>query len=71
MQNAYSTSEFLGKEGEIVYYAILFFLVLGVIAGVLQWAGVAVVTAPMSWVLFVTGIMLIAIYVITERPARA
>jgi len=32
---------------------------------------VAAVTAPMSWVLFVTGIMLVAIYVITERPARA
>jgi uncharacterized membrane protein YtjA (UPF0391 family) len=52
-----------------VYYAILF-LVLGVIAGVLHWAGVAAVTAPMSWVLFVTGILLGAIYVITERPGR-
>jgi len=52
-----------------VYYAILF-LVLGVIAGVLHWAGVATVTAPMSWVLFVTGILLGAIYVITERPGR-
>ena len=52
-----------------MYYAILF-LVLGVIAGVLHWAGVAAVTAPMSWVLFVTGILLGAIYVITERPGR-
>ena len=52
-----------------MYYAILF-LVLGVIAGVLHWAGVAVVTAPMSWVLFGTGIVLGAIYVITERPGR-
>ena len=56
-------------EGEIVYYAILF-LVLGVIAGVLHWAGVATVTAPMSWVLLATGILLGAIYVITERPGR-
>ncbi|HEX6826103.1 MAG TPA: hypothetical protein VF077_07275 [Nitrospiraceae bacterium] len=52
-----------------MYYAILF-LVLGVIAGVLHWAGVAAVTAPMSWVLFVTGILLGAIYVMTERPGR-
>ena len=46
------------------------FLVLGVIAGVLHWAGVAAVTAPMGWVLFVTGILLGAIYVFTERPGR-
>ena len=52
-----------------MYYALMF-LVLGVIAGVLHWAGVAAVTAPMSWVLFVTGIMLGAIYVITERTGR-
>ena len=53
----------------MLYYALMF-LVLGVIAGVLHWAGVAAVTAPMSWVLFVTGILLGAIYVITERTGR-
>jgi len=53
----------------MLYYALVF-LVLGVIAGVLQWTGVAAVTAPMSWVLFVTGILFVAIYLITERPAR-
>ena len=53
----------------MLYYALLF-LVLGVIAGVLHWAGVAAVTAPMSWVLSVTGILLGAIYVITERTGR-
>ena len=56
------------REGE-VYYALMF-LFLGVIARVLHWAGVAAVTAAMSWVLFVTGILLVAIYVITERPGR-
>ena len=60
---------FLGKEDERVYYALML-LVLGMIAGVLHIAGVAAVTAPMSWVLFVTGIMLLAIYMFTERPAR-
>jgi uncharacterized membrane protein YtjA (UPF0391 family) len=53
----------------MVYYAFMF-LVLGVIAGVLHWAGVVAVTAPMFWVLLVTGILLGAIYVITERPGR-
>jgi len=52
-----------------MYYALMF-LVLGMIAGVLHIAGVAAVTAPMSWVLLVTGIMLLAIYVFTERTAR-
>ena len=59
----------LRKEGEIVYYSLMF-LVLGVIAGVLHWAGIVAVTAPMFWVLLVTGILLGAIYVITERPVR-
>ena len=53
----------------MLYYALVF-LVLGVIAGVLQWTGVAAVTAPMSWVLFVTGIVFVAVHMITERPAR-
>ena len=53
----------------MLYYALVF-LVLGVIAQVLHWAGLAAVTAPMPWVLFVTGIVFVAIYVITERTAR-
>jgi len=53
----------------MVYYALMF-LVLGVIAEVLHLAGVAAVTAPMSWVLFMTGIVFLTIYVITERSAR-
>jgi uncharacterized membrane protein YtjA (UPF0391 family) len=53
----------------MLYYALVF-LVLGVIAGILQWTGVAAVTAPMSWVLFVTGIVFVAVHMITERPAR-
>jgi len=53
----------------MLYYALVF-LVLGVIAGLLQWTGVAAVTAPMSWVLFVTGIVFVAVHMITERPAR-
>jgi uncharacterized membrane protein YtjA (UPF0391 family) len=52
-----------------LYYALMF-LVLGVIAGVLHLAGVAAVTSPMSGVLLLTGILLGAIYVITERTAQ-
>ena len=52
-----------------MYYALMF-LALGVIAEVLHLAGLPEVTAPMSWILLVTGTLLLAIYVITERPAR-
>ena len=53
----------------MLYYALLF-LVLGVIAGALNLAGVAAVAVQISWVLFVIGIVLVAIHVVTGRTAR-
>jgi uncharacterized membrane protein YtjA (UPF0391 family) len=53
----------------MLYYALMF-LVVGVIAGVLQLAGVAAVAVQISWVLFLIGIVLVAIHVITGRNAR-
>jgi uncharacterized membrane protein YtjA (UPF0391 family) len=53
----------------MLYYALLF-LVVGVIAGGLHLAGVAAVAVQISWVLFLIGIVLVAIHVITGRTAR-
>ena len=53
----------------MLYYALVFF-VLGVIAGALNLAGVAAVAVQISWVLFVIGIVLVAIHVVTGRTAR-
>ena len=52
-----------------MYYAILF-LVLGVIAGALNLAGVSAIAVQISWVLFLVGIVLVAIHVITGGSAR-
>jgi uncharacterized membrane protein YtjA (UPF0391 family) len=53
----------------MLYYALLF-LVVGVIAGGLHLAGVAAVAVQISWVLFLIGIVLVAIHVIMGRSAR-
>jgi uncharacterized membrane protein YtjA (UPF0391 family) len=53
----------------MLYYALMF-LVVGVIAGALHLAGVAGVAVQISWVLFLIGIVLVAIHVITGRTAR-
>jgi uncharacterized membrane protein YtjA (UPF0391 family) len=53
----------------MLYYALVFLLV-GVIAGALNLAGVSAVAVQISWVLFLIGIVLVAIHVITGRSAR-
>ena len=57
------------KEFARLYYALVFF-VLGVIAGALNLAGVAAVAVQISWILFLIGIVLVAIHVVTGRTAR-
>lgn len=50
-------------------YALMF-LVIGLIAGVLNLAGVSTVAVQISWVLFVVGIVLLVIHWITGRTTR-
>ena len=57
------------KEHDMLYYALMF-LVVGVIAGALNMAGVAAVAVQISWILFVIGIVLLAIHLFTNRTAR-
>ena len=54
----------------MLYYALVF-LVLGLIAGVLNLAGVAAIATQISWILFLIGSVLLAIHLVTGRPARA
>jgi len=63
------TLAFHRKEWAMLYYALVF-LVIGVIAGALNLAGVSAVAVQISWVLFLVGIVLVAIHVITGRSAR-
>lgn len=53
----------------MLYYALMF-LVVGVIAGALNLAGVSAVAVQISWILFVIGVVLLAIHLITDRPVR-
>ena len=51
-------------------YCVLVLLIVGVIAGALSLAGVSAVAVQISWVLFVIGIVLVAIHVVTRRSTR-
>ncbi len=53
----------------MLYFALMF-LVVGLIAGALNLAGVSAVAVQISWILFVIGIILVAIHVITGRSTR-
>jgi uncharacterized membrane protein YtjA (UPF0391 family) len=50
-------------------YALLF-LVVGLIAGALNLAGVSMVAVQISWILFVIGIVLLVSHWITGRTTR-
>ena len=50
----------------MLYYALIF-LVVGVIAGALNLAGVSAVAVQISWVLFLVGIFLMLCHLLTGR----
>ena len=53
----------------MLYYALMS-LVVGLIAGALNLAGISTVAVQISWMLFVIGIMLLVIHWITGRTTR-
>ena len=54
----------------MLYYALMF-LVVGVVAGALNVAGVAALAVQISWILFLIGIVLLVVHLLTNRPVRA
>ena len=50
----------------MLYFALMF-LVVGLIAGALNVAGVAAIAVQISWILFVIGIVLIVIHMVIGR----
>ena len=54
----------------MLYYALMF-LVVGLIAGALGLFGIAAVASQISWILFVIGIVLLVVHLVTGRRARA
>ena len=53
----------------MLYYALVF-LVVGLIAGALNLAGVSAVAVQISWILFLIGIVLLVVHLITDRSVR-
>jgi uncharacterized membrane protein YtjA (UPF0391 family) len=53
----------------MLYYALVF-LIVGVIAGALNLAGVSTIAVQISWILFLIGVVMVAIHVVTGRTAR-
>jgi uncharacterized membrane protein YtjA (UPF0391 family) len=53
----------------MLYYALMF-LVVGLLAGALNLAGISTVAVQISWMLFVIGIVLLVIHWITGRTTR-
>ena len=53
----------------MLYYALVF-MVVGVIAGALNLAGVSAVAVQISWILFVIGVVLVVIHLVTGRSTR-
>ncbi|MBI3355251.1 MAG: DUF1328 domain-containing protein [Nitrospirae bacterium] len=53
----------------MLYYALTF-LVVGLIADALNLAGVSTVAVQISWILFLIGIVLLVVHLITGRTTR-
>jgi uncharacterized membrane protein YtjA (UPF0391 family) len=54
----------------MLYYALIF-MVVGVIAGALNLAGVSAVAVQISWILFLVGVVLLVIHLVTGRSVQA
>ncbi len=50
----------------MLYYALVF-LVVGLIAGLLGMTGIAVVAGQIAWLLFLIGIILLVIHLVSGR----
>ena len=53
----------------MLYYALVF-LVVGLAAGALNLAGVSAVAVQISWILFLIGVVLVAIHLVPGRAVR-
>jgi uncharacterized membrane protein YtjA (UPF0391 family) len=54
----------------VLYYALMF-LIVGLIAGALGIYGVAAVASQIAWVLFLVGVILLVVHVVTGNRPRS
>ena len=53
----------------MLYYALMF-LVVGLIANALKLLGVSAVAVQMSWILFLIGVVLLVVHLVSGRTPR-
>ena len=53
----------------MLYYALMF-LVVGLIANALNPLGVSAVAVQMSWILFLIGVVLLVVHLVSGRTPR-
>jgi uncharacterized membrane protein YtjA (UPF0391 family) len=54
----------------MIYYALVFLLV-GLVAGALGLFGVAAIAGQISWILFLIGIVMLVVHLVTSGGRRA
>ena len=53
----------------MLYYALIF-LIVGLLAGALGVYGVAAIASQIAWVLFLIGIVLLVVHLVSGRPRQ-
>jgi len=53
----------------MLYYALMFLLV-GLVAGALGLFGVAAMAGQIAWILFLVGVVILVVHLVTNRDTR-
>jgi uncharacterized membrane protein YtjA (UPF0391 family) len=58
------------EDTDMLYYALIFLLV-GLVAGALGLFGVAAIAGQIAWILFLVGVVILIVHLVTNRGTRA
>jgi uncharacterized membrane protein YtjA (UPF0391 family) len=58
------------EDTDMLYYALIFLLV-GLVAGALGLFGVAAIAGQIAWILFLVGVVILIVHLVTDRGTRA
>jgi uncharacterized membrane protein YtjA (UPF0391 family) len=58
-----------GRGDPMIYYALVF-LIVGLVAGALGLFGIAALAGQISWILFLVGIVLLVVHLVSGRRVR-
>jgi uncharacterized membrane protein YtjA (UPF0391 family) len=67
----HSSCHLIGQEDTDMLYYALMFLIVGLVAGALGLFGVAAVAGQIAWILFLVGVVILVVHLVTDRGTRA